>query len=177
VSVLLSDCHPALISRWERVAATFARRFAPWFLRVTRTLATTAEQAALFAQGREDLATVNALRKAVGLWPISPSENTYTVTPCDGIRVRSNHQGVLVGEVLKSTALDFVPAIDPDGPEGPMKVRVDWVDEGRFRSAGQIAMAEGLVWGGIWPGRKRDMPHVELPDELIERPPLAQRLA
>lgn len=174
MSVLLSDCHPALVSRWERVAATFARRFAPWFLRVTRTLATTAEQAALFAQGREDLATVNAMRKAVGLWPLSPSENTYTVTPCDGIRVRSNHQGVLVGEVLKSTALDFVPAIDPDGP-GPLKVRVDYADAGRFRSAGALAIREGLTWGGVW--TKPDMPHVELPPELLERAPLPARLA
>lgn len=177
MSVLLSDCHPALVSRWEEVAKVYARRFAPWFLRVTFTLRTEAEQRALYAQGREALGVVNLLRKEAGLWLLSPAENIpgHTVTNCDGVLVRSNHQGVMHDGRLVSTALDFVPAIDPDGPAGPLKVRVDFADAGRFHSVGALAMREGLIWGGTW--RKPDMPHVELPPELVEREPLAQRVA
>lgn len=175
MSVLLSDCHPALASRWAEVARVYARRFAPWFLRVTFTLRTEAEQRALYAQGREALGVVNTLRKEAKLGPLTPEANQRTVTDLDGVTHRSNHQGVLYGGRLLSTALDFVPAIDPDGPAGPLKVRVDYEDAVRFRSVGALAIREGLIWGGTW--RKPDMPHVELPDELIEREPLPQRVA
>lgn len=167
-SILVTDCHPYIVERWPRIEVRFALKmapFGPWFLRRTRTLCTDAEQIALFAQGRKPLLDVNDLRAKAGLVPIPNSENQYTVTNADGVHDRSNHQGVWVKGKLLSRAVDIVPAVDPDGPAGPMKVRVDWKDVNKFRIFGEIAENEGLVWGGRW--HKPDMPHVEVPKNIL----------
>lgn len=49
-------------------------------LGVTQGLRKTAEQAALYAQGRQPIDSVNVMRKAVGWAPLEPSENSRTVT-------------------------------------------------------------------------------------------------
>ncbi len=69
------------------------------------------------------------------------------VTHADGVRVRSNHQVWADG---RGHAVDCcfadVPHYDERGP---------WT---RF---GELVEAEGLIWGGRWPGSRRDRPHVE----------------
>src|SRR5208283_1933862 len=79
---------------------------------VTSTLRTVDEQGALYAQGRQSLDRVNALRKMAKLFPIVAVENTYTVTNCDGVKNKSNHQG--------GRALDIVPLNAQGSPEWPV---------------------------------------------------------
>jgi peptidoglycan L-alanyl-D-glutamate endopeptidase CwlK len=113
---------------------------------VTSTLRTTAEQAALYAQGRDPIEKVNGLRVFARLYPISERENTYTVTNCDGIEHKSNHQS--------GRALDVVP-LDTRG-------RPYWPPVGDLRWA-EIAVhgeAAGFSWGGRWV--KPDCPHYEI---------------
>ena len=68
-----------------------------------QTLRTTAEQAAFWAQGRRELSVVNELRAIADLPPIGEAENRYTITNCDGIKVRSAHQS---GRAMDIVALD-----------------------------------------------------------------------
>jgi hypothetical protein len=146
----LVDCDPILAEKFLLLQETYSHRFFPWFLQITCTYRTPAEQQALYAQGREGLDAVNAKRAAVGLPPISPEQNekvTWTL--------RSRHTR------FPSQAIDVVPAIDPDGPEGPLKVIVDYNDIGRFRPLVSLAEKVGLVSGGGW--GKPDWPHIELP--------------
>lgn len=162
-STSLDDCTSDFAWRFRAMAEEWADGVPPlgtvrWFLRITRTLSTLEEQAALFAQGRRSLAEVNAMRKAAGLWAISPDENRKTVTDCDGVRIRSRHQGILVDGRLRSEAADVVPAIDPDGP-GPLKVRVEWKDRGLFLPLVSLCRNHGLRSGGTF--KKQDWPHVE----------------
>lgn len=62
----------------------------PVMLYMTRR--TLAEQRAYYAQGRQPLTVVNALRDQAGMPPIGPRDNGYTVTNCDGERIPSAHQ-------------------------------------------------------------------------------------
>lgn len=95
---------------------------------VTCTYRSAAEQDALYAQGREPLDEVNALRKAVGLLPISGLMNNV-VTNCKG--GESEHQ--------KREAVDFVPL---------NAGKCDWNNPLAFLKAGELAEARGLTWAG-----------------------------
>ena len=157
-------CHPELARRYLLVEADFAATSRPWTLRRTRTLATTAEQAALYAQGRLLTADVNRLRRIANLWDIGVAENAHTVTECDGVKRKSKHQGAVIDGVLLSLAIDVVPTQDPDGP-GPLKAVVTYADRHLFEVFGGLCARHGLVWGGSW--KRPDMPHAELPEALV----------
>lgn len=124
----------------------------------TYTLRTEAEQLALFAQGREPLDAVNKKRRLAGLPPITEAANRGTVTNCDGIVKKSNHQS---GDAFDMAFLgaNGNPVWPPyDTPEGAKR----WLE------FGEIAESVGLVWGGRWaPFNSQklgfDAPHVEVP--------------
>ena len=113
---------------------------------VTSTLRTIAEQQALHAQGRKSLVEVNALRTIAGMRLIGDKENGYTVTNCDGIFKRSNHQS--------GRAIDVVPA----GIGG----RAIWppASDVRWEMLGKAGEEAGLSWGGRWV--IPDLPHSEM---------------
>jgi len=67
------------------------------------------------------------------------------VTDCDGVLKVSQHQ--------RGRATDFVWKTATGGV----------TYEGPWELLGMAAEELGLVWGGRWPGRKIDRPHVELP--------------
>jgi len=85
---------------------------------VVFTRRTLAEQQALFAQGRESLDEVNALRKAAGLPPINAGDNASIVTNCDGVAKISNHQ---TGQAFDLTFVDANG--NPYWPTDPSKWR------------------------------------------------------
>jgi peptidoglycan LD-endopeptidase CwlK len=118
---------------------------------VTSTLRTTAEQVALYAQGRKPLDQVNALRLLADLPAISAGENRGTVTNCDGRRVAEGGTGRSPHQL--GIALDVVPTDDGEpvwpGPEDP-----------RWEHIAQAFKAHGFDWGGDWEDFP-DRPHYQ----------------
>lgn len=114
---------------------------------ITSTLRTEAEQQALYAQGRKPLDVVNQYRVTANMPLIGPGENTYTVTNCDGIKIKSNHQG--------GTAIDIVPLDKNGNPCWPDK------SDSRWQQIAIIMKAVGFQWGGDW-AKFPDYPHYEL---------------
>jgi peptidoglycan L-alanyl-D-glutamate endopeptidase CwlK len=91
-------------------------------------------QDALYAQGREPLESVNARRVSVGLYRLSPQENTYTVTQTRN----SNH--------IHGLAVDICPVIDGRIPWNiTTKEQAD-----AWKRIGAISTAIGICWGGLW---------------------------
>ena len=115
---------------------------------VTSTLRTVDEQAALYAQGRETLDRVNALRKVAGMYEILASENTYTVTNCDGVNTKSNHQS--------GRAIDIVPLNDRGSPIWPPH------SDPRWQPIVDVMKGRGFKWGGDFAGTFKDFPHYEM---------------
>jgi peptidoglycan L-alanyl-D-glutamate endopeptidase CwlK len=130
-------------------------------LRATRTFDTWATQAAYFAQGRQPLAEVNALRAGCGLAPITAKQNEYTVT--DARPGRSWHNW--------RRAMDVVPvdeATSPDfrDPDNPIWNAPYWT------ALAELGEALGFESGGRW----GDWPHFQWThgatlDELLAQYP------
>lgn len=148
----LSAAVPDLADKCLLLQEEFARRFAPWCLVITSVWRSSAYQEALYCQGRVSKIELNAVRARAGLPPIYDDDEAARVVTW--LRA-SKHMRT------PSEAVDLAVAIDPDGPDGPAKPRIDWKDEARYEAMGEIAKGLGLIWGGDW--RKRDLCHVELP--------------
>jgi peptidoglycan L-alanyl-D-glutamate endopeptidase CwlK len=112
---------------------------------VTSTKRTLDEQAALYLQGRAKINVVNAKRNVAGMHPISEKENTYTVTNCDGVRNKSNHQS---GDALDIVPLEGTRAVWPS-PKDP-----------RWLSIAEVMERHGFEWGGRWKNFP-DFPHYQ----------------
>lgn len=147
----LADADQIIAEKVVLLQEEFYRRYCPHELVVTYVARTREEHEALWAQGRRQLVIVNAYRARAGMAPITDKQNvevTWTTV--------SKHL------LVPSRAVDLAVAVDPDGPEGPMKPVIEWEDEPRYHQMGAIAVSLGLVWGGNW--RKADLCHVELPE-------------
>lgn len=114
---------------------------------VTSTYRSVDEQKALYAQGRQSLESVNALRSGAGMYPISESENKYTVTNCDGVNKKSLHQS--------RKAVDIVPADKNGNPLWPDNTSPMWVP------IALIMKSCGFQWGGDWKDFP-DYPHYQM---------------
>ena len=139
----ISDLKPRVAAAAMRALADLRARGVSFS--VTSTLRTEAEQAALYAQGREPLADVNAKRVVAGMRPIVQAENKYTVTNADGVKHKSNHQG--------GTALDVVPEYDGRPVWPPAH------DE-RWSQISGVFKKYGFEWGGDWKDFP-DLPHYQ----------------
>ena len=115
----------------------------PFF--VASTKRTAEEQYAYWLQGRESLETVNDTRLAIGMRAISERENLYTITNCDGVRSKSNHQS--------GDALDIVPL------EGERAVWPKPYDK-RWKQIADVMKNHGFIWGGDWKDFP-DYPHYQ----------------
>ena len=113
---------------------------------ITSTYRTVIEQSALYAQGRDDLPSVNEKRKAAGMGPIAESENKYTITNCDGLVKKSRHQS--------GDAVDIVPLDGRGRPYWPDASSSEWT------RIADIMKQFGFDWGGDWKEFK-DCPHYE----------------
>ena len=115
------------------------------------TLRTYAEQAALYAQGREQLNIVNSLRATAKLRPITEGENNI-VTNCDGKRISEGGKGRSPHQL--GTALDVVPMVR-GGPVWPATT------DPRWKEIAAAFKAQGFEWGGDWTDFP-DFPHYQL---------------
>ena len=118
-----------------------------------QTLRTTAEQAAFWAQGRRELSVVNEQRALADMPPIGEAENRYTVTNCDGIKVRSAQQsGRAMDIVVMRQAEDKEghPIFNDDGtPE--MVPTWDYVRYAEtYKAIRDAAQKCGADAGGAW---------------------------
>lgn len=97
----------------------------------------TIEQYALYVQGRRPLAEVNHYRALADLPPLGESDNSYTVTACDGLKTRSAHQS--------RDAFDLV-VIDENG-----RPSWDYVKHAdAYKALAAIARAHGFECGADW---------------------------
>lgn len=127
-------------------AFTAALRAAGIAHAVIETRRSLAVQSAYYAQGREPLISVNALRAATGLWAITDAENRNTITRT----MRSKH--------LEGKAFDLVP-LDQKG-------RAWWsAPPDVWLTIGELGESFGLTWGGRWGAAEGklgwDCPHYE----------------
>lgn len=150
MSTALADLLPDTQKRAANALADLKTRAMPYV--VTSTLRTTAEQVALYAQGREELSAVNAKRQAAGLPDIGPSENAYTVTRCNGISLANGGTGRSPHQL--GTAIDVVP-MDGGGPSWPP------AHDPRWAQIAQSFKAQGFGWGGKWADFP-DLPHYQV---------------
>jgi hypothetical protein len=132
----------------------------PFF--VSSTLRTSGEQAAFYAQHREPLGVVNDLRVAAGLRKISASENTYTVTNCDGVKNKSVHQF--------GNAIDIVP-MENGEPVWPP------ISDPRWREISGVMVKYGFRWGGDWNGDGRTRADGDDTEKLVDYPHYERRIA
>lgn len=103
-------------------------------------------QEAYYAQGRRSLPVVNSLRSFAGLAMLPPDENNYTITNCDGNKIKSKHQLGL--------AMDVAP-LDAEG-------NVNWqASKEEWEAIGTIGESVGLIWGAHFKGLT-DSPHFEV---------------
>lgn len=113
-------------------------------VRITQAYRSGLEQAALYAQGRESRAQVNALRKAAGMCPLGLTNRKVT----NANRGQSNHE--------KGIAFDIVPMKLHD------RLLPNWGSP-NWKKLGEIGETLGLQWGGRW--RKPDRPHFQSIEE------------
>lgn len=152
----IEDCCPELQEKFAAFKAVMAAAGIPFIL--TCTARTVREQIALYAQGREKLDHVNALRKLAGLSPITFWENarkiTWTLASKHLIDLDDN-----TPENDKARAFDI--AITKDGrPVWDLKVNVNQNDLPDYDEAGRIGEMVGLRWGGRF--KSPDRPHFEV---------------
>lgn len=127
----LRGVHPLLIERISRVLAAMGALGFP--MRVVQGVRTTAEQQALFAQGRT---TPGAI-----------------VTNADGVNQKSNHQAKADG---LGYAVDCAFFNDPTTP-----IDETWAETSPWAAYGACVKAVGLAWGGDFVSLV-DRPHAEL---------------
>ncbi len=108
---------------------------------INETLRKKSVQGCYWLQGRVDLDVVNLFRSDVGLWPLSQSENSRTITQT----IRSKH--------LDGKAIDVVP----------MKDNSPWwnapIEE--YQKIADVMKKYGFEWGGDWKEFK-DSPHYQI---------------
>lgn len=101
-------------------------------------------QKAYYAQGRDPLPLVNALREAAGLYPLRGEKDNYVIT----WTLKSKH--------IEGLAMDVVPV---DGAGSPT-----W-DIAHYRAAFEKILRcgrdAGLICGADWPEPQTDWPHYE----------------
>jgi hypothetical protein len=128
--------------------------------RVTSTGRDYKVQVALYAQGRESLANVNAYRMAAGLSPITEKENrnrvTWTLNSLHVIRRDDNDPDNDYAE-----AFDIVLYNGGGRAHYDVKVDANAASGPDYDEAGRIGESVGLVWGGRF--RNPDRPHYQRP--------------
>jgi peptidoglycan LD-endopeptidase CwlK len=115
-------------------------------IRITQAGRSMKEQEAIYAQGRIDLVSVNALRRAIALAPITEAENQKVVSNAKPGMSWHNY----------GRAIDFVETVGG---------AILW-ESPRIGRIAAVGKAIGLEWGGDWPRPKTDRLHFQLPGKL-----------
>jgi peptidoglycan L-alanyl-D-glutamate endopeptidase CwlK len=146
----ISELKPQVADAARSALADLDKRGIPHS--VTCTIRTYSEQRALYAQGREDLLTVNSLRHEAGLPAIGQDDNAYVVTQLNGLPLVQGGKGRSPHQM--GIALDVVPK-GPNGPEWPPATDQRWIEISKsFKS-------QGFEWGGDWKDFV-DLPHYQM---------------
>lgn len=152
----LSEVHPILAGKVRTASDMLALEDLE--IRVTQGLRSWNLQAALYAQGKPGEFTieqVNALRRAVGLAPISPEENSQSVT-----RAAPGHSWHNFG-----LAVDVVPN-DVSRPGW----QPDWnAEHPAWKRIEQVTVSLGMVAGAYF-RTFPDAPHVQLTGRFPANP-------
>jgi peptidoglycan LD-endopeptidase CwlK len=136
----LSDLEPKTKKAAEQGVAILKAQDIRFYVSETRR--TREVQAAYFAQGRQPLAQVNALRSIAGLWPITEKENAKQITQT----LKSKH--------IDGKAIDICPA---DKAGGPL-----WnAPKTEYQKIAVVMKSVGFEWGGDWKGFE-DCPHYQI---------------
>ena len=150
----IKDCTPSLQAKIKAFTIAMFSEGIPFA--ITCTARIVKEQRALYAQGRELLFDVNALREMAGLPSIKNEQNkivTWTLASKHIIDLDDDNP-----DNDKSRAFDI--AISPGGkPVWDIKVDVNGDHLPDYEQAGKIGESVGLRWGGRF--KKPDMPHFE----------------
>lgn len=142
----LEGVHPTLAMKVAQIINAMETLGLP--MGVTDGVRTTAQQQALYAQGRT--------KQPDGTWVKTGS----TVTNCDGVLKPSNHQAKADG-FGHACDLAFINDLNADGLV-ELNEPFTWDAHRAWALYGAMAEAVGLVWGGRWQSIV-DLPHVELP--------------
>lgn len=124
-------------------------------------------QVAYYAQGRDPLTEVNALRKRAGLGPITASENRYKIT----WTLASQHIVNLANDDITdnlSRAVDFGIKDKMGKYCGDSKTDVNKDNIPDYIQLGALAkkIDPGIEWGGEW--KKKDLPHYQIRKQNIQ---------
>ncbi|OZI05109.1 hypothetical protein BWI93_27230 [Siphonobacter sp. BAB-5385] len=138
------ELHPYLLDNFKQTAKRYAEQYPddpqPFLTETRRSLE---EQQAYYAQGREDLAKVNALRKTAGLGPLTAEENKRKVT--------NAKPGKTLHSVGPSLAYDIAFK----------KGKKAFYDVPYFKKFASLALEDQRIeWGGNWTGFV-DYPHFQ----------------
>lgn len=119
---------------------------------ISMTARSEAYQLALFMQGREPIARVNAAMKACGAAPITAEQNAAPVTWIEPDRVKDAPH-------VKRIAIDVFPY-------DAAKKKADYSNVTRLIKFGKFAKARGWTWGGNvkYGGdfvKQDDKPHIQ----------------
>lgn len=137
----IDDLHPSV----QKKAVFMLGRCAEQGIQViiTCTLRSMKEQAALYAQGREEISKVNALRAVAGMAPIKSIAENRIVTKAKP------------GESLHNYGLAFDVV--------PLEAGKPIWDPGHsvWQSIGKIGKECGLEWAGDWKGTIKEFPHFQ----------------
>lgn len=138
----LAKVNPEVASRVRAMAADLKAKGIN--VMVTSGYRTFKEQTALYAQGRQSLSSVNALRKDAGMSPISATANKDIVTKVKAGGSFHNY----------GLAVDVVPLKANGQP--------DWnAPSSTWKAIGAAGKKQGLEWGGDW-AKFKDQPHFQM---------------
>lgn len=152
--------HPVFKLAVERILTDMGRK--GWDPVIGSGMRTNEQQDALYAQGRQSVKSVNALRKGVGLPRLSAVANKGTVTNAKGGQSNHNKRHSLLPH--GSDAVDVAVGYAVDIVDR----RFGWdAKPGFWKDLGLLAKKHGCVWGGDW--KKPDVAHVEM--KLIDSAP------
>jgi peptidoglycan L-alanyl-D-glutamate endopeptidase CwlK len=157
----LAQMHPDLFKKYQLFEAKMNKEKIPFML--TSVARTVKEQVALYSQGRDPINTVNLLRKAAKLAPITSAQNikvTWTLTSKHLIDL---DDGTVNNDF--SRAFD-IAIIDNKKPSWNLKVDVNKDKIPDYIEAGNIGESVGLVWGGRFKNSRGvlipDYPHYQI---------------
>lgn len=149
----IEDCVPELQEKYKLLKEK-ANEVGIDFI-ITCTARDMLEQFALYAQGRQDLNTVNHLRDNVGLAPIGEFENRHVVT----WTVDSKH--IINGKKrTASEAFDVAMVKDGNKIHYDLKIDVNGNNMPDYIELARIGKEVGLVCGAFW--KKPDYVHFEI---------------
>jgi hypothetical protein len=155
-----NDMHPVLLDRFLKAKFIINEQIGHKLV-LTSVARNLHEQEALYAQHRNPLTVVNAYRQKAEMPPITERENSYCVT----WTMLSKH---LLNADGKSRAFDYALLI-------PGKKVITWDtkwDEDHdgvpeYLECAKVFQDCGLVCGAFWKAPKTDIPHVQLPDDVL----------